>query len=278
MLSLVLIVAFVLKPTASAGITPSMRTAVLQAVAIHTMCSGTPVHAALWRSGKGEWYIPSLFGASGITRPEKKQPYVDEAEKAKEHLRVGLLDLNLFPGTTLFATFVTFEMMSFVRNWVAFAKQSKIQQVLVIAMDDRVLEAFRSEGVPVVGVADFWTTPDCPTCKAEGVEGFRMQKEAFNSMGFVKVAVLVVLLEIGYDVLLSDADVVWQRDPLPYVNAPILSTADVLVTGDCIFDFMSGPVTDAYTQARPMGGPCAYEPQQGNKWSLAPNAARAVPE
>ncbi|KAK3233721.1 hypothetical protein CYMTET_56004 [Cymbomonas tetramitiformis] len=352
MLSLVLIVAFVLKPTASAGITPSMRTAVLQAVAIHTMCSGTPVHAALWRSGKGEWYIPSLFGASGITRPEKpteahlakrqrsmhhsfhsshhgsesehhasydqhtkfeahphhrhhrpfhphhhvhhevnlalpppppptstvplsppssppptlpppplpsssavleppqKQPYVDEAEKAKEHLRVGLLDLNLFPGTTLFATFVTFEMMSFVRNWVAFAKQSKIQQVLVIAMDDRVLEAFRSEGVPVVGVADFWTTPDCPTCKAEGVEGFRMQKEAFNSMGFVKVAVLVVLLEIGYDVLLSDADVVWQRDPLPYVNAPILSTADVLVTGDCIFDFMSGPVTDAYTQVR----------------------------
>lgn len=38
--------------------------------------------------------------------------------------------------------------------------------------------------------------------------------------------------------LLSDVDVVWLRDPALYLAAPALLGADVLVSSDCIFDFM----------------------------------------
>jgi hypothetical protein len=52
----------------------------------------------------------------------------------------------------------------------------------------------------------------------------------------------------SYSVLLSDVDVVWMRDPSHFLAAPGLSTADIAVTSDCIFDFMrpDQQLDDAY--------------------------------
>ena len=66
----------------------------------------------------------------------------------------------------------------------------------------------------------------------------------FLEMGLVKVAFLWELLTIGFDVLISDLDVVWlndhwqrwmtyadkQRPPVP--EATLIAAADVLVTTD----------------------------------------------
>jgi hypothetical protein len=53
-------------------------------------------------------------------------------------------------------------------------------------------------------------------------------------------------------VLLSDVDVVWLRDPSPFITHAAVAKADVLVSSDCIFDFLREDhvFTDHYGQLR----------------------------
>ena len=63
-------------------------------------------------------------------------------------------------------------------------------------------------------------------------------------MGAVKAATLQTMLETGYDVFISDADVVWFASPWPVVGGrkdiPVrddtvhLAEADVLASTDCV--------------------------------------------
>lgn len=50
-----------------------------------------------------------------------------------------------------------------------------------------------------VGVAAFFKFDGCAGthCSHAGVEGFRMHKESFNEMGYVKVFVLETILALG---------------------------------------------------------------------------------
>jgi hypothetical protein len=50
-------------------------------------------------------------------------------------------------------------------------------------------------------------------------------------MGGEKAALVLGLLELGYEVLLSDSDTVWMRDPWPYLRA--VSDVDIMVSSDC---------------------------------------------
>jgi hypothetical protein len=54
---------------------------------------------------------------------------------------------------------------------------------------------------------------------------------AFHSMGREKINLINVFATMGFHLLLSDVDTVWQRDPLPYFDrfpaADILSSSDV---------------------------------------------------
>ena len=63
----------------------------------------------------------------------------------------------------------------------------------------------------------------------------------FKTMGYLKAMFTWRLLELGYDVLLSDADSVWLASPWPYLGRPgvahaadagWLPLADVLATND----------------------------------------------
>ena len=54
-------------------------------------------------------------------------------------------------------------------------------------------------GMAAVGVAAFFKFDGCAGdhCSHAGVEGFRMHKESFNEMGYVKVFVLETILALG---------------------------------------------------------------------------------
>jgi hypothetical protein len=53
----------------------------------------------------------------------------------------------------------------------------------------------------------------------------------FHRFGGEKAALVLGLLQLGYEVLLSDSDTVWMRDPWPYLRA--VDGVDIMVSSDC---------------------------------------------
>ena len=155
--------------------------------------------------------------------------------------------------TTLHFTFGSAVMMDFVKNWLHFVRKAMVGQPLLVgAADAPLLKQCNELRVPAAGIVpelDVWTYERRPK-RAELYEMksewkyFRHHNSDFLEMGLVKVAFLWELLSIGFNVLISDLDVVWlnghwQRwmtwtdlanPPVP--EAALLGAADVLVTTD----------------------------------------------
>ena len=156
-------------------------------------------------------------------------------------------------GTTVHFTFGSSVMMDFVKNWVHFVQKAQLTPFLIGAADLPLLRECTRLGLPAAGIdpsLDVWTYQRKPGYGKEVYEMksewkyFRHHNSDFLEMGLVKVAFLWELLSAGFNVLISDLDVVWlnghwQRwmtwaDPLhpPVPQAALIALADVLVTTD----------------------------------------------
>ena len=131
-------------------------------------------------------------------------------------------------------------------------RKANLTPFLIGAADLSLLTACTGKGVPAAGIIpelDVWTYTRKPkSAKLYEMKSdwgyMRHHKSDFLEMGLVKVAFLWELLSVGFDVLISDLDVVWlnghwQRwttwaDSLnpPVPEASLLAAADVLVTTD----------------------------------------------
>ena len=157
-------------------------------------------------------------------------------------------------ATTLHFTFGSAVMMDFVKNWLHFAQKAQLAPLLVGAADGALNVFCEKEGYAAAAInprLDVWTYKLKPK-KADGEvfemktqwSYFRHHNSDFLEMGLVKVAFLYELLGAGFDVLISDLDVVWLndgwrrwmtwRDPTqpPVAEAALIAFADVLVTSD----------------------------------------------
>jgi hypothetical protein len=155
--------------------------------------------------------------------------------------------------TTLHFTFGSVSMMPFLRNWHHFVKKVGLEPVLVGAADVQMLGACTAENIAALGIVpglDPWTYTrghNVSTVVQSGKSEwkyYRHHKTSFLELGLVKAAFLWELLNLGYDVLISDLDVVWLgngwerwmtyrnalRPPLP--EASLQAMADVLVSTD----------------------------------------------
>lgn len=64
---------------------------------------------------------------------------------------------------------------------------------------------------------------------------FRRSAKTFKEMGLLKTAFVVAVLEAGWDLLMSDTDTVWMRDPGAFFHTSSpLGAADVMVTSDSV--------------------------------------------
>lgn len=64
---------------------------------------------------------------------------------------------------------------------------------------------------------------------------FRRSAKTFKEMGILKTAFVVSVLEAGWDLLMSDTDTVWMRDPSNFLAASSpLGVADMMVTSDSV--------------------------------------------
>jgi hypothetical protein len=169
------------------------------------------------------------------------------------------------PGSLLFVTFATRELAALLDNWIAHATRAggaALSNVVVVALDAETREHARrahphvavidaSEHLPrgdarrAADASSASSSSSSPPLRESRGGGFRENKRAFNAIGVAKVRFLAGLLfgdafsagPGGYDVLVSDVDVVWFRDPSRYLASGQLAAADVAASSDCLFGF-----------------------------------------
>ena len=161
---------------------------------------------------------------------------------------------------TMHFTFGSQGLWEFLINWRHHHKQAGLPPPLVGAADVQMLARCTESSIAATGLRpelDVWnytlrdTTSQSSTDKlrAGSTEWkyYRHHKSAFLEIGLVKIAFLWEMLQLGFDVLISDLDIVWmsphwerwmtyRQVGAPVAEAALMAMADVLVSTDELND------------------------------------------
>ncbi|CAK9200431.1 unnamed protein product [Sphagnum jensenii] len=116
-------------------------------------------------------------------------------------------------------TFANFAFLDFVINWVKHLTEYEVSNILVGAMDSKLLEALFWKGVPVFNMGSNVSTIDVGWGSPQ-----------FHKMGREKVILVNTFLSFGYELLICDTDMIFFQNPLPYFER--YQSADLLTSSD----------------------------------------------
>ncbi|XP_057448825.1 arabinosyltransferase XEG113-like [Lotus japonicus] len=119
----------------------------------------------------------------------------------------------------IIVTFGNYAFMDFILTWVKQLNDLGVSNYLVGAMDTELLEALYWKGVPVFDMGSHMSTVDVG-----------WGSPTFHKMGREKVILINSILPFGYELLMCDTDMVWLKNPLPYLAR--YPEADVLTSSD----------------------------------------------
>ncbi|KAG9452936.1 hypothetical protein H6P81_005840 [Aristolochia fimbriata] len=119
----------------------------------------------------------------------------------------------------IIVTFGNYAFMDFIINWVKHLTDLRVFNLLVGAMDTKLLEALYWKGVPVFDMGSNMNTIDVG-----------WGSPTFHKMGREKVILINAILPFGFELLMCDTDMVWLKNPLPYFSR--FPGADVLTSSD----------------------------------------------
>ncbi|XP_072962573.1 arabinosyltransferase XEG113 [Typha angustifolia] len=135
----------------------------------------------------------------------------------------------------IIVTFGNFAFMDFILNWVKHLTDLNIFNLLVGAMDTKLLEALYWKGVPVFDMGSKMITDDAG-----------WGSPTFHKMGREKVFLINALLPFGYELLMCDTDMVWLKNPLPYLAR--FPDADVLTSSDQVIPTVTDDSLEIWKQ------------------------------
>ncbi|OAY24261.1 arabinosyltransferase XEG113 isoform X1 [Manihot esculenta] len=122
----------------------------------------------------------------------------------------------------IIVTFGNYAFMDFILTWVKHLTDLGLSNLLVGAMDTKLLEALYWKGVPVFDMGSHMSTADVG-----------WGSPTFHKMGREKVILIDAILPFGYELLMCDTDMVWLKNPLPYLahypDADVLTSSDQVV-------------------------------------------------
>lgn len=122
----------------------------------------------------------------------------------------------------IIVTFGNYAFMDFILTWVKHLTDLGVDNLLVGAMDTKLLEALYWKGVPVFDMGSHMSTVDVG-----------WGSPTFHKMGREKVILIDAILPYGYELLMCDTDMVWLKNPLPYFarypEADVLTSTDQVV-------------------------------------------------
>ncbi|KAF8412902.1 hypothetical protein HHK36_000874 [Tetracentron sinense] len=119
----------------------------------------------------------------------------------------------------IIVTFGNYAFMDFILTWVKHLTDLGLSNLLVGAMDTKLLEALYWKGVPVFDMGSHMSTIDVG-----------WGSPTFHKMGREKVILIDAMLPFGYEILMCDTDMVWLKNPLPYFSG--FPGADILTSSD----------------------------------------------
>ena len=147
---------------------------------------------------------------------------------------------HLSTATPVFATFVSDGFHEFMLNWFEHvSKKLSIDNVIIAALDEKTENLCKSKGIPYHSDADLRYTFDVMATGGQplhdNTKKVTMQGKAFQQIGALKAAFLLYLLDQGHEVLVSDVDTVWLRDPRPFFHSEaVTQRSDIAVSTDCL--------------------------------------------
>ncbi|KAL5210371.1 hypothetical protein ABZP36_005994 [Zizania latifolia] len=143
-------------------------------------------------------------------------------------------------GGVIVVTFGNYAFLDFILTWVRHLTDLGVENLLVGAMDTKLLRELYLMGVPVFDMGSRMATEDAG-----------WGSPTFHKMGREKVLLINTLVPFGYELLMCDTDMVWLKNPLPYLarypDADLLTSSDQViptVTDDSLENWRE--VTGAY--------------------------------
>jgi len=146
------------------------------------------------------------------------------------------------PGQPLLLVFGGASVNDMLRNWALHVQRLALPYV-VTCMDESLFTLAGNHGMPA---AIFRGGSGEEASAGPGVvttrwKYFRMDPRAFMTMGMLKVRFFLAFLRAGFDILCADLDVLWLRDPRPWVTGQVatsalISFADIVVSTDVTSD------------------------------------------
>ncbi|EFN51848.1 hypothetical protein CHLNCDRAFT_37217 [Chlorella variabilis] len=153
-------------------------------------------------------------------KPAEQQGTADAvAADSRPHALTRDLVGKVAKDNTIMVTWANWHYHDFVMNWVEHLQAAGCDAFIVGAMDDKLLEFLVSKNIPAFSMSSGLTLGD-----------FGWGTPTFHKMGREKINLIYSFTKMGYDVLISDVDTVWLRNPLPYINA--YRDADILTSSD----------------------------------------------
>ncbi|GAB2272835.1 hypothetical protein Dimus_007654 [Dionaea muscipula] len=119
----------------------------------------------------------------------------------------------------IIVTFGNYAFMDFILTWVKHLTDLGLSNLLVGAMDIKLLEALYWKGIPVFDMESHMSTVDVG-----------WGSPTFHKMGREKVILIDSILPFEVELLMCDTDMVWLKNPLPYLAR--FPEADVLTSSD----------------------------------------------
>ncbi|KAL9268522.1 Arabinosyltransferase XEG113-like protein, partial [Drosera capensis] len=170
----------------------------------------------------------SLSGVSGNENVSGLRAIWEAPEKGKgmpglEEFRLRKeLVMERAKGNVIVVTFGNYAFMDFILTWVKHLTDLGLSNLLVGAMDNKLLEALYWKGVPVFDMESHMSTADVG-----------WGSPTFHKMGREKVVLIDSILPYGVELLMCDTDMVWLKNPLPYLarfpEADVLTSTDQVV-------------------------------------------------
>ncbi|CAI9274836.1 unnamed protein product [Lactuca saligna] len=160
---------------------------------------------------------------------DSKMPPLETFRLTKELVQERVKD------NVIIATFGNYAFMDFILTWVKHLTDLGVENLLVGAMDTKLLEALYWKGVPVFDMGSHMSTIDVG-----------WGSPTFHKMGREKVILIDSMLPFGYELLMCDTDMVWLKNPLPYLAR--YPEADVLTSTDQVTPTVSDDRLDIWQQ------------------------------
>lgn len=173
---------------------------------------------------------------NGTQVDTERNKYILTKEMAQNAARMGS---EAGEGPVV-VTWANYHYLDFVLNWVHHIELTGCKSFLVGAMDNELLEVLVGKSVPAFGMASGLTLDD-----------FGWGSSTFHKMGREKISLLQTFTKWGIDVIISDVDTVWLRNPVPYMAK--YPEADILVSSD----HLSATTTDGGLELYPEAGSAA---------------------